>query len=630
MKRKLSMAFIVLAVMSLALAASPVFGGNGNGVENAKQAQDKVNKKVFSNSAVVGTAVGLNSDGEAVVKVFTAKAGVSGIPQKQDGISVIVQVTGPVTSLGRASAPMLIPSAQSTTDRWERPVPIGVSTGHPDITAGTIGARVTDGVNVYALSNNHVYANQTNAAIGDPALQPGPVDGGTSPADDIGTLSDYEPILFDGSDNYMDAAIALSSTANLGNATPSDGYGTPGSALVSATLNLPVQKYGRTTSLTTGTVSEINVIVNVCYEGFLICTKSAKFVDQIAITPGSFSAGGDSGSLIVTNDGNNNPIGLLFAGSSTHTFANRIDLVLNRFGVAIDGAGNSGPSVTITSPADGSVVEGSAVAVAADATDDVGVTQVEFFVDGASIGVDIDGTNGWSATWDTTLSTEDADHTVMATATNTADHTASDIVTVTVDNTDNPPSVQITSPANGATVSGTVTTTADATDDRGVGQVEFFVGGASIGTDGDGSNGWSVAWDTSTATDGGYTVTATATDSASQTASDSVSVTVNNSAATTVSVGSVTYSMNGPHLLITVALVDNLSNPVSGASVDMFLMNTDTGQLWIGSDGTTGDDGTETWRLRNAPSGCYTTSVASVIADGLAWDFVTPPNEFCS
>ena len=104
-------------------------------------------------------------------------------------------------------------------------------------------------------------------------------------------------------------------------------------------------------------------------------------------------------------------------------------------------------------------------------------------------------------------------------------------------------------------------------------------------------------------------MTATATDSASQTASDSVSVTVNNSAATTVSVGSVTYSMNGAHLFITVALVDNLSNPVSGASVDMFLVNTDTGQLWIGSDGTTGDDGTETWRLRNAPSGCYTTSV---------------------
>ena len=48
MKRKLSMAFIIVAIMSLALAVSPVFGGNGNGVEKAKQAQEKVNQKVLS------------------------------------------------------------------------------------------------------------------------------------------------------------------------------------------------------------------------------------------------------------------------------------------------------------------------------------------------------------------------------------------------------------------------------------------------------------------------------------------------------------------------------------------------------------------------------------------------------
>src|SRR6185312_2014289 len=51
-----------------------------------------------------------------------------------------------------------------------------------------------------------------------------------------------------------------------------------------------------------------------------------------------FSNGGDSGSLIVGDDANLNPVGLLFAGSSTITIANRIDLVLNRFGVTIDGS----------------------------------------------------------------------------------------------------------------------------------------------------------------------------------------------------------------------------------------------------------------------------------------------------
>jgi len=60
-------------------------------------------------------------------------------------------------------------------------------------------------------------------------------------------------------------------------------------------------------------------------------------VDQLIISPGTFSGGGDSGSLIVTDDANLNPVGLLFAGSSSVTIGNRIDLVLQRFGVVIDG-----------------------------------------------------------------------------------------------------------------------------------------------------------------------------------------------------------------------------------------------------------------------------------------------------
>ena len=176
-----------------------------------------------------------------------------------------------------------------TTARCDRPVPIGVSSGHPSITAGTIGMRVTDGTDVYALSNNHVYAATigmrvtdgtdvyalsnnhvyaaTNSAtIGDKVLQPGTIDGGTDPADAIGTLDDFEPILFDGSDNIMDAAIALSSTANLGNSTPNNGYGVPSSATQVATVGLRVIKYGRTTEETKGKVYVIDATVNVCYE----------------------------------------------------------------------------------------------------------------------------------------------------------------------------------------------------------------------------------------------------------------------------------------------------------------------------------------------------------------------------
>lgn len=93
---------------------------------------------------------------------------------------------------------------------------------------------------------------------------------------------------------------------------------------------------------------------------------------------------------------------------------------------------------------------------------------------------------------------------------------------------DAPPSVKITNPADFATESGMIDVTADASDDIGVEQVEFSVDGASIGVDIDGSNGWSVSWDTTSVGDGSRTIEAIATDSAGQTGRDSVVVTVDN------------------------------------------------------------------------------------------------------
>ncbi len=278
---------------------------------------------------VVGTGVGMGPDGLPVIKVFTARHGVPGIPQWLETVPVQVEMTGMIVAL------------QDTTERY-RPAPIGVSTGHPDITAGTIGARVKDqNGNVYALSNNHVYADINNAKIGDSALQPGPYDGASDiPFYQIGTLFDFQPINFSGGPNTMDAAIVkIFEPADefLINSTLEDGYGTPSSGTVDAYVGLPVKKYGRTTGMTHGQVSEINLTVSVCYEQrWIFCVKSATFVDQIGISPGTFSAGGDSGSLIVTEQGNN-PVGLLFAGSSTRTIANEIKPVLQRFGVTIDG-----------------------------------------------------------------------------------------------------------------------------------------------------------------------------------------------------------------------------------------------------------------------------------------------------
>ncbi len=291
----------------------------------AIRAANRHSRALMRNPSVVGTAVALNDDGEPAVRLFLTGRNVPGLPDHLDGIPVQEVVTG---------------QFHLRADRTERarPAPIGFSLGHPDITAGTLGARVIDGDNVYILSNNHILANNNDAQIGDSALQPGPFDGGSDPADAIGTLYDFQPISFS-SNNEMDAAIAIVDGADVSGSTP-DGvsYGTPSSQTTSASLNMGVQKYGRTTGHTQGTVAELNVTVSVCFEtrGPFQCDRAATFVNQISITPGDFSAGGDSGSLIVTQNGNN-PVGLLFAGSSTRTLANPIDVVLDRFGVTIDG-----------------------------------------------------------------------------------------------------------------------------------------------------------------------------------------------------------------------------------------------------------------------------------------------------
>jgi subtilisin len=140
--------------------------------------------------------------------------------------------------------------------------------------------------------------------------------------------------------------------------------------------------------------------------------------------------------------------------------------------------------------------------------------------------------------------------------------------------------------------------------------------------------------------EGTYTVTASAI--GYQEASQSVTVTRDSTStanfslqavpqATTVTVNSIAYATSGgknhdKDLLITVALVDNLSNVVSGASVLIDLYY--SGNVIKSGTGTTGSDGTVTFILRNASSGHYVTEVTDVSAAGLTWDGLTPTNEF--
>jgi hypothetical protein len=302
--------------------------------EAAMSLQSQVTDAWLSRDGVVGTAIGVDGSGRAVLKVYLSSPGIVAFPRFVVGVEVVPEVTGRFMALPMdADAEAVDP-----TSSFPRPVPIGVSTGHGDVTAGTIGARVTDGDQIFALSNNHIFAANNGGKAGDNLLQPGVVDGGRDPDDVIGTLYDYEPIHFCRAliceMNLIDAAVALTTVDDVGAETPEGGYGSPSRWTTEANIGMSVQKYGRTTGYTVGEVTGLNATIDVGYSG-----GTARFKDQIVITGNGFSAGGDSGSLIVSKGvlmGDRRPVGLLFAGTATTTLANPIDVVLDRFGVHVD------------------------------------------------------------------------------------------------------------------------------------------------------------------------------------------------------------------------------------------------------------------------------------------------------
>ena len=244
---------------------------------------------------------------------------------------VDVRVIGPVRPL---SSP-----APDELQRRVRPLRPGLSVGHPDVTAGTLGGfvRRPGEPGLLVLSNNHVLAASDAAAEGDPVLQPGVADGGTD-ADRVGRLTAFVR-LGPGPGSLVDAAVAA-----LDAGVDADPAGYPGGALLPAVVGADdvdpeqeVEKVGRTTGHTRGRITAVEVDgVGVQYDDAV-----HTFDDQVEIEglTGAFSAGGDSGSVIWrTRD--RAPLGLLFAGSELGgsagggvTFANPLATVLDALGV---------------------------------------------------------------------------------------------------------------------------------------------------------------------------------------------------------------------------------------------------------------------------------------------------------
>ncbi len=137
------------------------------------------------------------------------------------------------------------------------------------------------------------------------------------------------------------------------------------------------------------------------------------------------------------------------------------------------------PTVALSAPKAGATVTGT-VASTATATDNVGVVRVEFH-EGATL-LCSDTAAPYSCSWNT-RNGPNGSRTLTARAYDAAGYSDITEVTVTADNDFTPPAVTLTAPAEGATVSGTITLTAAASDDRAMARVAFFAGTTQVGTD---------------------------------------------------------------------------------------------------------------------------------------------------
>jgi len=244
------------------------------------------------------------------------------LAKQEANIEVIPRIEIPpkkdISEMSKTQAPL----AQNV-----RPLHIGLSIGHANGGAGTLGAFVSDAKDRECiLSNNHVLALMNKAENGDPIYQPGNPDQWPLLAEDqIAKLSNFSIIVTDQT-NLVDSAVAVlkKDTEHNSNRIPT-GFGfpmegriirevdDPDSVLELLKKDTPVCKIGRTTGFTEGIIGAValdNVPVktpigNVVFDNVIQVNWESNSKP--------FSKPGDSGSLVFTKDG---PlaVGLHFAG----------------------------------------------------------------------------------------------------------------------------------------------------------------------------------------------------------------------------------------------------------------------------------------------------------------------------
>lgn len=335
-------------MMAPEVMAVPELSVDHPSVRQVMSIQDRYTMELMAMSGVHAVGTGFSKEGTLAILVFASpEAPLSDLPEQLEGVPVERRAMGPVTPAitndtelpvvgGNGALFKTWGGAGESSTFTVRPAYIGQSTSNwNECSAGTIGARVRNGNNYYVISCNHVFARVNSAALGERIVQPGRGDIACAQnlIDTIGSLADYQMLTFSTtSTNTMDAALVRINPAFVHGTTPVGGYGAPSTTTSAPSLNMSVQKYGKTTGLTSGNIAAVNVTISVGY-----VAGTAYFSGQFIVSSSGFCNTGDSGALVVTNNSYKRPVGLLFARSgNSYTFVTPISVILQRFNVVID------------------------------------------------------------------------------------------------------------------------------------------------------------------------------------------------------------------------------------------------------------------------------------------------------
>ncbi len=255
--------------------------------------------------------------------------------------------------------------------------------------------------------------------------------------------------------------------------------------------------------------------------------------DNVAVTKVEFYLDGTT--LLGTDL--NSPYGVNWDTTTTtnggHNLMSKVYDAANNTGtsaqvnVTVNNGDITPPSTSITAPTEGSNVSGT-IQVNADASDNIGVTKVEFYLDGTTL-IATDTDSPYSVNWNTTTATNGG-HNLTSKAYDAANNTGTSAqVNVTVNNGDTtPPTTSIIAPAAGSNVSGTVQVKATASDNVGIKKVDFYLDGTIL-LGSDTSAPYQVKWNTRNVANGTHTLTSKATDTSDNVATSAgVTVNVNN------------------------------------------------------------------------------------------------------